>query len=773
MTESATPTSTAAAVLRHPVAFGTWLIRGERLRAHTPRRTIEVRAPGRLLSRIAELCDGRRSWLEVVDELAAVWSGAQVENLMVALATKSVLIESAHLLSHWTDVGQLPLAFPRIAARPDFPALAAVAAGRLLPGKGAWSKDLETGVNPLAGLLLERRSALTFDDRPVSAAVLLSVLWAAHGVTGSDEAAWHRTVASGGNMQSSRWLVAILRDLPGEDGDATVFERGLYEARFHQRGGASLRGCEGAVDDCWHTLIDPRVLQFASAIVYPIFDTGTPAERYGNRATMFASIECGQSLQNAQLMATALGCASVVRGDADASRVLALFGVAVTPGSSEFWLAFPALVLGARATPMQVAQQRSDDWLQVRPNLQALHPEREQLIDGPKGTQSFAYAAMPAGNGMRDLSSSGRAASPTLALVKAEAEIWERIAWSTPGELGRGTIADIDDAIDPRRLVSYSARQYADPRFPHHSFSDRRNYHWRRGVEYRGGKAVSILADCVYAWSSLPARYRRHSYTNATTSGVAAHTDPEQAIRRAALELIERDAFAAAWIRGKAPTVIEAASLPRSQSERIGRLALAGFDVQVLWLEDSLVPVPAVLVRRNRPAFLAVTASCELDIEAALSKALDEAEGRTAYCEADRQLPDVRTARDVISIDHINAYFSKPRHVRHADFLVTGSVKRTFGSVARDACTRWADVERIINKKRMSLLCVDLSPSTAAVHQGRKPLSVMRAFIPGLLPIWFEFGSQPAGMTRFTDLVDATPDSLQSGSSARFLHPFT
>lgn len=65
---------------------------------------------------------------------------------------------------------------------------------------------------------------------------------------------------------------------------------------------------------------------------------------------------------------------------------------------------------------------------------------------------------------------------------------------------------------------------------------------------------------------------------------------------------------------------------------------------------------------------------------------------------------------------------------------------------------------------------VDMTPDGAAVEQGRVPLHVVRALVPGMVPIWFQAGLQPEGMPR---LLQSVGGAKGAPTSRLFIHPFT
>lgn len=755
--------------LQIPAPFGHWLIAGDRLVCRLPRREVVVSAPGRLLAEVAAACDGVRRWSEVMQTLAARWPRRQLAAFLRGLAAQQVLVEAGELWAHWGALAQLPQA--PVATGAQLAELPTRSQARLLPGEGPWLDEVRSCSNPIAAVLQHRESLRTFADRPIPHEALCSILWAAHGVTrpaASGALRWHRSCGSGGNMHSARWIVAVLRELPPQQPSGTGLAAGLHEARFHTAGGVSFERIAGPQHHAWRCLGDPRVLRYASALVLPVLDIAVPARKYGNRATLFALIEAGQSLQNAQLMATSLRVASMLRGDTVAGRVLEIPALRAEQGAH--WLAVPGMVLGAWPSDEEREAQAADALLQVSHNLQVPdstgfafaarrpHPGDATGASGITGATGAARAnhAMPAG--------SGRSADPALALTKAEAEAWERIAWSTASRVFEARAGELRDLLHPELLVAYSPRQYASARFPFKPFSPRRISLWTEARDCESGQARAVLADGVFAFDALPARHRQHACTNASTSGVAAGTSIDDALMRAALELIERDALVCAWLAGAAPARVEPASLPADAQRRIEALQGQGLQLAVLDLQSPWCVVLAVFAQSQAMPFTALTAAAAFGREEALAKALDEAEGRFAHAAC---FPVQAGSADPMRA--IERYYRDPRTYRRSDFFAQAPRALRFGSVGRAGARDWPGLRSRLHRQGLRLHAVDLTPDAASVEQGRSRLHVVRALVPGLVPIWFHRGVQPQGMPRFKQFA-AVRGARPAG---HYIHPFT
>lgn len=752
--------STMQTAVAYPLAFGHWQVHRDRLVCRMPRKTVSVQAPGALLREVLALCDGRLAWREVAAQLGRRWDAACVEGFLGQLSQQGAIVEAGEALACWSEIGQLPRMHPPPAPPTEWPQLAQATQARLLPGAGLGLQQAPAQAQALAAVLRQRQSRRTFADTPLDAAALADTLWAAHGVTGmAAGAAPHarRTVASGGGMHSMRWLVFVLRPLPGSEG--TPLQTGVYEARFHLEGGCSFDPLLAGADAAWDLLQEPRVLTYASAIVLPVHEAALPARKYGNRGTLFGAVEAGQSLQNAQLMAEALGAAAVVRGDLRADVAMRLLAPCLHEAGerSPRWVVMPALVLGSRALPQQEESAGGDSWITLGPAVRL------------GGSGGFAFAGSLR-VGQEEMRVGGRGADPRLALRKAEAEAWERRGWGELGACKQARGDELADAIDPRRLVAYGRHQYARPDFPLKPFDPTAAYLWRRGTDVLAGREVWVLAECVHALGALPPEHRAMAYTNTSTSGMAAWTDPEGALCRAAIELVERDAFLRAWLPHRPIPLVDPDTLPAAARRRVASLEAAGHRVAVAQLGDGLVPAHAVFLQGTGYAFTAITAAADFDAEQALAKALDEAEGRVANAAA-MPARSLASARQVRSTEDIQRFYRSPRFFRRSDFFAAGAACERFGQSQHRFCSDWRALQARFVQRGLQLIAVDLTPPGAAVAQGRVPLHVVRAVLPGLLPIWFQHGLHPAAMPAFRAACCA--GAACAPSPTFFVHPFT
>jgi thiazole/oxazole-forming peptide maturase SagD family component len=117
-----------------------------------------------------------------------------------------------------------------------------------------------------------------------------------------------------------------------------------------------------------------------------------------------------------------------------------------------------------------------------------------------------------------------------------------RIVWKRPSELE-------GDVLDPASFALYAPDQYARTDFPYVRFDRNVPHPWVAGHWLGGGGPV--WAPAAFVFLVLSGK-REHQIAQGTSNGLAAGADSDDASLRAVLELVERDAFFAAWIAGRA-----------------------------------------------------------------------------------------------------------------------------------------------------------------------------------------------------------------------------
>jgi ribosomal protein S12 methylthiotransferase accessory factor len=337
----------------------------------------------------------------------------------------------------------------------------------------------------------------------------------------------------------------------------------------------------------------------------------------------------------------------------------------------------------------------------------------------------------------------GSGRSLDAALVAAVAEVAERYSagWSCDREAVVATAEELGgEAVTPERFALFSDRQYALPRFPFAPFTSRTPVAWVRGVSLPDAASVWLPAQLVYLGWTL--RAGESPIATATSSGLAAHATPAEAVLSALLELLERDAFMITWgARLSWPHLHWPEGHPLARFHR-RNLRPTGLDLSSLDL-SRVWEVPCVLaVARSTAAGearLGVGAAAAATIERAAEKALDEAVRVRSWARAMRALdPDGAALREPDDIVHFSdhvAWYARDEHAARAAFLTaseaTQAVEDVRGLTAPDVGEQLAELCRRLAARGTSAYATDVTaPDVRAAG-----VVVARVVAPELCPL--------------------------------------
>ncbi|MEA3194288.1 MAG: ribosomal protein methylthiotransferase accessory factor [Betaproteobacteria bacterium] len=714
------------ALVHFPVFAGPAVINGGHATFQLARGTATVQAPRRLLSELAARCDGDTPLDDIRRELSIGWRRSDVDRFLSMLVAKGALIDADRAALHsWRHVENPPRR-PAPAAQLDSPR-ASKASGQLE----------QPPRFPLRELLERRSSAHAFSGEAVTLPSIRALLWACYGVqagrvNGSRQA--HRTVASGGALFPLSIHLVNLRPTAG-------LAEGIYAVDFALDGAVGLRLVAGAAEQAFRAFGEPGLLRNAQGLIVVSGRFDVTARKYGNRALLYVPLEAGHAAQNAMLAATDLGLACRQIGGFIDARLRALIrgDAALTPLSS---IAFGT---EGNATSAELPAIEFK-WID---------------FDAGGGEPPFALGMAKFSDAIDETDAGwGRARDPLLAHDKTFAEAWERRGCATPGGVYLARGAELRDRQHPGQIVSYRPAQHARHGFPFRPYSDGRLHGWKDATDCETGNPVPVPAECVYYRDRLPAKLRRSSCTSANSSGVAAAHEREQALERAVLELVERDAFMAAWLERRKTAVIARGSLPRTLRARIAALESIGWRVVLKDLSRGFAPVVLAFGQHIGRGMTSVTAHAAFDPEAAADHALSELESMVYLWLAGAR--PARTTPNAVRapLDH-GALYAQRRYFRRADHLAVGSAKRPLAAVGEGLPRRWSGLRSLLLSRGHRLLCVDLTPEGARLPGDSRPLHVVRALVPGLLPITFGYGCEPLGLL-----------SLPCFDEVLFPHPF-
>jgi thiazole/oxazole-forming peptide maturase SagD family component len=730
--------------MKHPVLAGSALVTGGKAVVRLADRNVTIEAPSQVLREIFRLCDGQTA-LEAVRRKVRTRGNAKSTNRLLAMLIRhGVLVDANQLVAQYWRYVENPRRLGEVPSPHEYralPFLAAKQTARKLAGSYH-----RVPRSRFRSLLERRTSTRLFSGRPVRFANMLGMLWAAYGVQARRDrhTLLHgRAVPSGGGIYPLRLTLVNMKK-------TGKLNAGIYAVHFRNNQSIGFTKISKHWRDVYGSFGDPDLLRRAHGVIIISGDFELTARKYGNRALLYVALEAGHAAQDALLAATEFSVGAIEIGGFLEDQVRALLKL------QDRLRPLTTVVFGEKAS----RRSRPDE-----PNVtfRWIDPGKDDI-------------ALPFHLGMGQAITAtgdaepcwGRARDPLLAYDKAISETVERAACGNPAGVYRVAFADIEHALDPRSVVAYDSRQYRLPRFPFAPFDERRKSWWKDGVDYFSGRKTPVLADLVYFEKAI--RHGRASpYTSSSTSGVAAFMHREGALERAVLELIERDAFMYAWL-GRGPTPrIPRRFLPRSVQQRVSALNGLGLRVVVKDLTEDLVPVLMVFAQHMDRAFTVIGTAAGYEPEAALEHALMECEATAILRLRGGTAKRLNPSQIRFPSDHADLYAQR-RYFRRADFLADGHSVGRLPERRKSVARTWGGLLTRLHEKELRLFFVDVTPPDAALDAGRIPLVVVRAIVPGLVPISFGFRLEPFGMPRVRE------NASRSGERRRvdcFPHPLT
>lgn len=326
-----------------------------------------------------------------------------------------------------------------------------------------------------------------------------------------------------------------------------------------------------------------------------------------------------------------------------------------------------------------------------------------------------------------------------------------RIVWERPSRLN-------GEILDPRTCSLYTDAQYDGKDFPYRRYDPDARHPWIQGKWLGSGSQVWVPA--VFAFLSLTLE-PEHLICQGTSNGLAASTDPDDAARRATLELVERDAFMAAWLLA-CPGLridLDVTLDPQLRSVLDGIEAL-GATVEVYSLPTSACGATVLcLAIGDGDGYPGVTIGlgADLEIRAALRQAVLEL-GQTGphlrRMMRANALPipeDAKSVREML--DHAAYYFPR-RRAKAFDQLrssvATLELRHLAAKVIGRSVPPWASV---LEAAGIRVALVDLTPPDVATG----PFSVVRAVSPDLQPLSYGYGFEREPVKRIRGLSATVP----------------
>lgn len=317
------------------------------------------------------------------------------------------------------------------------------------------------------------------------------------------------------------------------------------------------------------------------------------------------------------------------------------------------------------------------------------------------------------------------------------AERWAQFTQAAAPVVARDSAAALGDAaLGPGVLECYSATQYCTPGFGLARFEEATQLDWTPVIRVRDGVERLVPLEFVH-----PAAVSERARVVAeTSSGTAAHTDPDGARLAAVCELVERDAALMLWHRRVGARRIAVGSVD-DDAARSTLVAIQGSgNVIVLLALGSDVDLPVVLACALRPdGRFRHGLGCAPDASVALARAVRELAQRVC-AHGDSAAARVLSGgahRATYPADHVALYDQGPLHdaIRHTldSVAVAASPPLAPAGCAGNDAEDLATVVTALAARGYETYACDIAPPQLA----GSGLHVVKAIVPGLVPLYF------------------------------------
>lgn len=281
------------------------------------------------------------------------------------------------------------------------------------------------------------------------------------------------------------------------------------------------------------------------------------------------------------------------------------------------------------------------------------------------------------------------------------------------------------NVLDPRTIVPLTKRQAKNSGV--NEFNEELQIAWTFGYKFLTNESVAIPSDLIY-YGTTPMEYADCSRIfHGNSSGAASYTNRDEAIKRATLELLERDALMRLWYSKTPPTEIPRKLFPENVAEHCAAFE-KHFNKLIkcfsLTSDYDVVAILAVIAGNEYPYFIAGASSTFDEVDVAIKKAIMEAE-YSFHIARTRWDPSVNIKKKKVFTprDHIYFYATQPNDF---NWLWQGP-QATMDNL------------KVIFNYRQTLEMLDLSIVDISTSN---LLTTVKVLSPRLIPLTFGYGME-------------------------------
>ena len=324
--------------------------------------------------------------------------------------------------------------------------------------------------------------------------------------------------------------------------------------------------------------------------------------------------------------------------------------------------------------------------------------------------------------------------------------------WSTLGETAERYAATVIDtsrlicstynriegvAVHPSKFILFSVSQYNSQEFPFQKFDEDIEVYWTPAIEYPSCKEVFVPAEFV--WSGAPTA-RNSSLDNGYSTGLAAGPDAREASFSAIREVVERDAYMCYFLTRTPPPPLSLKAAQGVLPIETSRL-LERDDIEFSFLDVTTdINVPCVLThmwaKHDNSKGIASGLCAHPNAARALEKSIIECFHTFNWLIDLNRWENVSDSDVVQFMDHVR-YYIGPNKTKKLAFMFDSEEQSDLLNNETWENESTTNLINNLDKRGYKTYLVDITPCDIR----ELGISVVRAVIPGLQPIYAGYGN--------------------------------